>query len=285
MKKNRLGNTGLDVSLIGYGGVISMDESQKNSDAYVGYAIENGINYFDVAPSYGDAEIKLGNSLRPYRKDVFLACKTTERKGINAKSEFENSLKTLHTDYFDVFQLHSLSSVEDAKQAFASGGALDVIVKAKQEGYVRFVGMSCHDEAAAIYALSQYEFDTVLFPTNWGLHMGKGFGTDISRMAKQKNIGFLGMKSLVHRAWAEGDDKSRFSKSWCKPFSDCDELAIAAMKYATNVLGAQILIPPGNFESFSFSVENADKAFGLLSDNEKAMLEKELENVGVKYFL
>ncbi len=285
MKQNILGKTGLSVSQITYGGIISMDDGQLNSDKYVQYAIDKGVNYFDIAPTYGDAEEKVGKSLQPFRKDVYLACKTVERDGKLARDFLENSLKQLKTDYFDVYQMHSLMNVADAEKAFEVGGAMEIIADAKKSGLVRFVGITCHSEDAAMYALSMYDFDTVLFPTNYGLHMGKGFGSEISRVAKEKNLGFLGMKSLIHRPWKDEEEQKAYPKSWCKPFYGDNELAIAAMKYATNVLGAQTLIPPGNFEHFKFSVEHADEAFKPLTSSEKELLEKELEAIDGKYFM
>ena len=82
MKKRKLGNTGYEISPVIYGGIVSMNDGQANSDQYVSWAIEHGINYFDIAPSYGDAQEKLGNSLRSYRSKVYLACKTAQRQVI-----------------------------------------------------------------------------------------------------------------------------------------------------------------------------------------------------------
>ena len=93
--------------------------------------MDRGVNYFDVAPSYGDAEEKLGLSLKPHRKDLFLACKTTIRTKKEAEKEFEESLRLLHTDYFDVFQLHSLTTPEDVDKAFDSNGVIEMIEKEK----------------------------------------------------------------------------------------------------------------------------------------------------------
>jgi aryl-alcohol dehydrogenase-like predicted oxidoreductase len=108
-----LGNTGYQVSAVVYGGIVSMRDGQTNSDRYVAWAIEQGINYFDVAPTYGDAQEKLGQSLIPYRKDVYLACKTKQRLREGAEKEMKESLRLLHTDHFDVYQMHELPTKED----------------------------------------------------------------------------------------------------------------------------------------------------------------------------
>ena len=101
MIKRKFGNTGFDITPVVYGGIVSMEDGQDASDKYVSWAIDHGINYFDVAPSYGDAQEKLGNSLIPYRKKIHLACKTGCRMRVDAQKEFEESFRLLHTDYFD----------------------------------------------------------------------------------------------------------------------------------------------------------------------------------------
>ncbi len=284
MKKNMLGRTGLEVSRVGYAGIVSMFVEQDSSNEYVKYAIDKGINYFDVAPTYNDAQEKMGLSLKEFRKDVYLACKTTQRDAKGAQQDMETSLKMLYTDYFDVYQLHSVTTIEDVDKVFAPNGAFEVILKAKEKGIVRNIGMSCHSEEAAMYALQHYDFDTILFPTNWALNMGKQFGNDIIKSVKENNRGFLGMKSLIHRSWKDDTEKQAYPKSWCKPIYGNDELAVAAMKYATQVMGAQILIPPGNFEHFSFAVNNVESAFSPLTTKEKQLLEDELIAINEMYF-
>ncbi len=280
-----LGKTQLEVSRIMYGGIVSTDENQENSDKHVAFAIANGVNYFDVAPTYGDAQLKLGNSLMPYRKDVYLACKTRDRDAQTSEKNLEQSLELLHTDYFDVYQLHELSSVADVEKTFAKGGAFEVLLKAKEQGIAKHLGITCHSEEAALRALELYDFETVLFPTNWALNIGKGFGDKIAKTIKEKNIGFLGMKALIHRAWRDGErDASNFPKSWCKPISQNNALGIAAIKYALE-MGVDTIVPPGNFESFSFVVNNAKEIFKPLTNDEKNLLEKEFLAINSEYFL
>ncbi|MBP5210130.1 MAG: aldo/keto reductase, partial [Clostridia bacterium] len=107
-----LGRTGYRVSAVAYGGIVSMNDSQADSDRYVAYAVEQGVNYFDVAPTYGDAQQKLGQSLIPYRDRVYLACKTAQRRRREAEQDLRRSMELLRTDHFDVYQLHGLSTDE-----------------------------------------------------------------------------------------------------------------------------------------------------------------------------
>lgn len=282
MIKKYLGNTGYKIAPVVYGGIVSGKDGQEASDRYVSWAIDREINYFDVAPTYGDAQEKLGNSLIPYRKKIHLACKTMQRLRKEAERELKESFRLLHTDYFDVYQMHALSSMEDVELAFGPGGIMELLVEAKKEGYIRRIGISAHSEEAALKALSLYDFDTVLFPFNWGLHMAKGIGSDLAKTAKDKGIGLLALKSLIHRAWLNDEEKDRsvFPKSWCKPIdTDNTAFGVAAMKYTLS-MGVDALVPPGNFDSFSFAVENIEECIAHpLSDEDIKLLKAELPNV------
>ena len=108
------------------------DNPQDFANELVAKSYELGVNYYDVAPNYGNAQEKLGPALKPYRKNCFLACKTHMRDAKGAQANLEESLKLLQTDYFDLYQLHALSSVEQVEQAFAPGGAMETVVKAKK---------------------------------------------------------------------------------------------------------------------------------------------------------
>ncbi len=285
MKKNKLGSTGYEVSRIIYGGIVSTDVGQENSDRYVESAIKAGVNYFDIAPSYGDAQEKLGVSLKSYRKDVYLACKTTCRLAEAAKKEFEQSLKHLYTDYFDVYQLHSLTTMEDIEQAFSKDGVLNMLLNYKDQGIIRKLGISCHNEDVALRALELYDFDTVLFPTNWGIHMGHGFGERISKEVKKRGIGLLGMKSMIERSWEDEErSASRYPKSWCKPFDPSHPALLPAMRFATGELGADVIVTPGNYEHFNFAIEHEEEIFASYSDADRAILEKEFASLDGRYF-
>lgn len=278
-----LGNTGFEISAITYGGIVSMNDGQPSSDRYVSWAIDQGINYFDVAPTYGDAQEKLGNSLLPYRKDIYLACKTNQRKRKEAEEKMHESLKLLHTDYFDNYQLHELSTMEELETAFAPGGVMEMVRNMKEQGITRKVGITCHSEAVALKAIEWYPFDTVLFPFNWQMHMGYRMGEKLLRAARDKGMGVLCMKSMIERAWRAADTaaKAKYNKSWCKPIDTTDDeaLLIAAVKYAIS-LGVDTIIPPGNYDHFSFAVNHLQELFGEpLTEAERALLQERLAQV------
>ena len=291
MQYQILGKTGYRISRVIYGGIVSADryggvvmpgDGQKDSDDHVAWAVEHGVNYFDVAPSYGDAEERLGRSLIPYRDRVYLACKTTIREGEGAAKEMERSLKLLHTGYFDVYQLHAVSSMEDVERAFAPGGVMEIIRREKERGTIRRVGITAHSEKAAIRAIGLYDFDTVLFPFNWHMNMEYGMGNALLKEARARGMGVLCMKSMIERAWLPGEQEgSKYPKSWCRPFdvSEDAEILLAAVGYALS-LGVDAIVPPGNFDHFRFGVEHIDEALAAgCGEEERRILQERLNTV------
>lgn len=281
--KKVLGKTGFNIFPVVYGGIVSMRDGQPASDNYVSWAVDRGINYVDVAPSYEDAQEKLGNSLIPYRKNIYLACKTGRRMKAEAEHEFEASLKLLHTDYFDVYQMHAMSTQKDIDQAFGPGGVMEMMIREKQEGRIRKLGFTAHSEEVAIKAMDLYDFDTVMFPVNWMMNMHNKMGTALCTQAKTKGTGVLAIKPLIHRHWKDNAEReaSNYPKAWCKPIDTATnkELAIAAIKY-TFQSGPDVIIPPGDFKSFSFAVDHIDEILNNpLTQDEKTLLEKEYSEV------
>lgn len=276
VKKRTLGKTGFEVFPVVYGGIVSMRDGQDASNNYVAWALDRGINYFDVAPTYGDAQEKLGLSLKPFRNDNYLATKTTQRLREDAEKEFEESLKLLHTDYFDVYQLHSLSTAEDVDKAFGPDGVMEMIEKEKQRGRIRKVGFSAHSQEQALRAMSMYDFDTIMFPTNWQMIMRDGWGAGAVQDAKLRGMGVLAIKGLIHRKWINEEERKPYPKSWCKPIDVRNTaLGVAALKY-TFQSGADVIIPPGDFRNFAFCVDHIGEILERpLSKKEKSLLNTE----------
>jgi len=278
MRTSKLGRTGLLVTPVVYGAIIHKNETQENANALVATAIDRGVNYFDVAPSYQDAEVLLGPALEPYRRSVHLACKTGARTADGARRELLASLKNLRTDYFDVYQFHALTTDQDLKTIFAPDGAMETFQWAKKEGLIRNIGFSAHSEKIALRAMDLYDFDTVLFPMYWAMGLNTGWGDQIAERIRQTGAGLLAMKTLILRSWLPDEEKT-YPKSWCKPISGDDQLAIAAMKYGL-AKGAATLVPPGNSEHFQFMLDHIDECLAQpLNDRDLALLREQAEKV------
>ena len=203
-----------------------MNETPKGAAKYVSIAIDKGINYFDVAPVYGNAQERLGPALKPYRKNTFLACKTMERtkKGVN--KELADSLKKLKTDYFDLYQLHGVKTLDEVDKIIGPGGALEAFVEANQKGLIRYIGFSAHTEKAALALIDHYEFDSILFPFNWVCWLKDNYGPKVLKRARKKQMGILAIKALAKRPLDEGERKE-WPKCWYVPMENYEEASLA----------------------------------------------------------
>src|ERR1039458_6268331 len=188
------------VSMIAFGGIVVVGLEQKDAGRAVAEAFDRGVNYFDVAPSYfsGEAEMKLGPALAPYRAKSFLACKTMERGAAGARQELEQSLGRLRTDHFDLYQFHAVSSVAEVDRILAAGGAAETFVKAREEGKVRFLGASVHEATAAISLMDRFSLDSVMISLNFVLVHEGNFGPQILAKAKEKGVAALRRRLSRH---------------------------------------------------------------------------------------
>jgi aryl-alcohol dehydrogenase-like predicted oxidoreductase len=203
MQKRAYGETGQELSIVGFGGIVVMGAEQSEADRRVRDAFDRGINYYDVAPSYGDAEEKLGPALVGLRDQVFLACKTGKRTKAEATEELHASLKRLHTDRFDLYQLHAVSSVEEAQTCLGPGGAIEAFVEARDAGLVKYLGFSAHSAEAALLLLDQFPFQSVLFPFNYTTYYTGNFGPQVLEKAQQTGAARLALKAMARRPWPD----------------------------------------------------------------------------------
>jgi len=276
LERRVLGKTGEKLSIIGFGGIVVMNATSEQADARVGEAIDFGVNYFDVAPSYGNAELMLGPALKPYRHDVFLACKTQKRDREGARAELEQSLRNLQTDHFDLYQLHAVTTLEDVEAIFAKDGAMETFLKARKEGKVRYLGFSAHSVEAALALMNNFDFDTLLFPFNYACWTAGGFGPQVMETAHNKEMGILALKAMAHRPWREGEERN-ISKVWYKPLSE-EEEAGKGLRFTLShpVTSA---IPPGNEDLFAMALRLAVDFKEMDTDEIMAMKLRGLETM------
>ncbi|GAB6108661.1 aldo/keto reductase [Fusibacter bizertensis] len=243
---------GRNLSRVAFGGIVVAHETQEDANKYVEEAIDSGVNYFDIAPTYFDAESKLGPALRGKRKDIFLACKTEDRTASGSRKLLEESLEKLETDYFDLYQLHAVYDLEDVKKTFSPDGSFKTYLKAKEEGLIKHIGFSAHSTEAALALMERYDFDSIMFPFNFASLLNYGYGDDVLKKAKQKNMTVLGIKSMVLTSHQESD-KEKYPKAWYHPIEDF-ELAKKAVNYSLD-RGVDIILPPGNIAQFRWALK------------------------------
>lgn len=274
IEKRSLGRTGEMLSMIGFGGIIVMNATPAEASESVKLAIDSGINYFDVAPSYGDAEVKLGPALEQYRKDVFLACKTTQRSKNEATAELEKSLKNLRTDHFDLYQFHAVTTMEDVEKIFASGGAMEAYQEAKKAGKIRFIGFSAHSVEAAMAMMDRYDFDTILYPVNYVTWYAGNFGAQVLERAKQKNMGILALKAMAKGPWPKDADKSKYPKCWYEPLTTPEDVRMGLRFTLSHPVTAALT--PGDSGLFRIALDVKDSLKPLKEKEVLAIKEKGL---------
>jgi aryl-alcohol dehydrogenase-like predicted oxidoreductase len=172
VQQRRLGRVGHQSSVIIYGAAALGQVTQDVADRSVEEALAGGINHFDVAAGYGDAELRLGPWMDEIRSRIFLATKTGERDAEPAYREINASLERLQTDRVDLIQLHAIGDLEDLDRATRPGGALEAAVRARDEGLAGAIGITGHTHGAPsthLEALRRFPFDTVMTPLNWVL--------------------------------------------------------------------------------------------------------------------
>lgn len=274
IEKRSLGKTGEMLSMIGFGGIVVRDATPADASALVKLAIDSGINYFDVAPSYGDAEVKLGPALETYRKKVFLACKTTKRTKEEARTELEQSLKNMRTDHFDLYQHHAVTKVEDVKTILGPGGAMETFLEAKKEGKLRFIGFSAHSVEAAMALMDGFDFDTILFPLNFATWHAGNFGPQVLARASEKKMGILALKAMAKGPWAQGADRSKYPKCWYEPLTTSEDILMGLRFTLSHPVTAAV--PPGEAELFRIALNISDKIKPLSESEVKSIRERGL---------
>ncbi len=263
---------GLELSILGFGGMVLVGMPKRHVKAIVDEAVDRGINYFDVAPFYGDgeAEIKLGEALESCRDAVFLACKTLQRDVGGARRELERSLRRLRTGYFDLYQFHAVSDLAEVEEIFAPGGAAEAFVAAHQEGKIRFIGFSAHSIEAALAMLEHFSFDSILFPVNYICYAQGNFGPQVIKKAKELGVARLALKSMAHGRWRRGE-KRKYPNCWYRPIEDpADALQALRFTLSEDVTAA---IPPGDERLFRMALQLAGDLSPLTSPERKILLE------------
>ncbi|RPJ26237.1 MAG: aldo/keto reductase [Chloroflexi bacterium] len=227
METRRFGRTGHMSTVAVFGAAAFWEISQADADKVMESVIEAGINHIDVAPSYGQAEVRIGPWMPRERARFFLGCKTGERTREGAWKEMQASLKRLQTETFDLYQFHAITTMEELDAITMKGGALEAFVEARQEGLTKFIGITGHGaDAPQIYleALRRFDFDSVMFPLNFVQFANPEFrkyAEELIATCNAKDVGTLIIKSVTKAPWGE---RAHTATTWYEPFDKSDEI-------------------------------------------------------------
>lgn len=224
METRRLGRLEHRSSVLIYGAASLGAVDQDRADASIQEALDAGINHFDVAADYGDAELRLGPRMPEIRDRIFLATKTGRRTFDEAWMEINRSLERLQTDHLDLIQMHAVCDLENLDLVTGKGGSLEAAIRAKEEGMVAAIGITGHtDEAPSVHreALRRFDFDSVLTPLNYKLSTDPKYAADYAELVeavRASDAALMTIKMISRRNWRDGEKKTY--DTWYRPFDE-----------------------------------------------------------------
>ena len=201
---------------------------QEKADQVLEILLEFGVNHIDTAAGYGNSELRIAPWMAMHRGRFFLATKTGARDAQGARESLERSLERLRVDQVDLIQLHNLVEEEEQDAALGAGGALEALVAARDDGLVRFIGVTGHGTFAPrrhLESLQRFPFDSVLAPCNFAMLAQPEYREDFEtlyEMCRDRGVAFQTIKSLARRRWSPADDEPRHS--WYRPIRDTPAL-------------------------------------------------------------
>ena len=228
--KAPFGRTGHQSTRTIFGAAALSNVTQADADRTMEVFESFGLNHVDTAASYGDAELRLGPWLEHHRDEVFLATKTGERRAAAARDEIRRSLERMRVSDVDLIQLHNLVDEQEWEVALGSGGALEAAIEARDEGLVRFIGVTGHGlEVAArhLQSLERFAFDAVLLPYSYVMMRNPAYAADFEALAevcRERGVAMQTIKGVTRRPWGE---RERDRATWYQPFEDSKALELA----------------------------------------------------------
>ena len=221
------GRTGHESTRIIFGAAALSAVTQDEADRTLELVLEHGINHIDVAASYGEAEDRLGPWLKDHRHEVFLATKTGERTYQPAYDQIRTSLERMGVDQVDLIQLHNLAEEDEWNVAMGPGGALEAAIQARDEGLVRFIGVTGHGvQIAEMHkrSLARFDFDSVLLPYNYPMMRNPQYAADFEHlvtMCLERNVAIQTIKAITKAPWG---DREQTTATWYEPLQDQDAI-------------------------------------------------------------
>jgi aryl-alcohol dehydrogenase-like predicted oxidoreductase len=261
VQQRRLGRVGHESTVLIYGAAALSSVDQDVADRSIQQALDAGINHFDVAAAYGDAELRLGPWMPRIRDRIFLATKTGERAAEDAWAQINHSLERLRTDHVDLIQLHSVGDLAELDRATGTGGAIEAAVRARDEGLARAIGITGHGhDAPATHAeaLRRFPFDTVLSPLNYVLGLDPTYMAAYQELVAEvraQDAGLMIIKSVSRRNWPNG---SRPYTTWYEPFDDQERIT-AATVWALSHEEVTGIATPGDVHLLPMMIEAAGR--------------------------
>ena len=230
IEKRPFGRTGHLSTVTLFGAAALGTVSQADADRTLDLLLEYGVNHIDTAASYGESELRIGPWMARHRQEFFLATKTGQRSYAAAREEIHRSLDRLRVDSFDLIQLHALVHPDEWETAMGPGGALEACVEAREQGLVRFIGVTGHGRTIAAMhrrSLARFDFDSVLLPYSYTLMQDEVYEHDFEQLYKscqERNVALQTIKSITRGPWAT---TPRTRSTWYQPLEEQADIDLA----------------------------------------------------------
>ena len=228
--KAPFGGTGHESTRTIFGAAALSEVSHADAERTLDLLLEHGVNHIDTAASYGDSELRIASWLKRHPNEFFVATKTDGRDYKSAKEDLHRSLERLGVDHIDLLQLHNLVDVIEWEFALREGGALEAAVEARQEGLVRFIGVTGHGlSIAAMHrrALERFAFDSVLLPYNFRQLQDERYAAEfeaLAAMCAERGVAIQTIKSIALAPW---DGRPQTASTWYEPLTDPADIELA----------------------------------------------------------
>jgi aryl-alcohol dehydrogenase-like predicted oxidoreductase len=258
VETRRLGRTEHESSIAILGGAAFAVCSAEEAERGFNEAIARGLNHLDIAPRYGAAEDLVGPLVPAVRDKLFVACKTTRMDPSGVRAQLEESLTKLGCDSFDLYQMHAVTDLDVLEERTR---AAEEILKARDEGLVRFCGITGHNDgapAAHLEALKRYDLDTVMFPVNarmWSQASYRADAEALLELCAARDVGVMAIKAAAHKPWESPDD--RFATTWYEPHRDAESIA-RGVSFTLSVPGVHAFCTPGDLNVLREAVTAAE---------------------------
>jgi len=275
MQRRRLGRTGHESSVAILGGAAFALSTTDEAEPAFAAALARGVNHLDIAPRYGEAERAVGPLVPPVRDRLFIGEKTTRRAADGVRAQLDESLQRLQTDHVDLYQLHGVTSVDVLDER---GHAADAIMRARDEGLTRFIGITGHGLAAPatfVEALGRYDLDTVMFPVYprlWADVDYRRAAEELLSICSARDLGVMAIKAVARQPWGQ-DDSDRFATTWYEPRREPESIA-RGVHFALSTPGVHAFCTPGVLGLLPLALDAAERSTAMDDDARIAAIEE-----------
>jgi len=268
VRQRRLGRTKHESSIAVLGAAAFARCTPEEAREGFELALAAGVNHLDIAPRYGAAEDLIGPLVPAVRDRLFVGCKTTRRNADGVRAQLSESLAKLGCDSFDLYQMHGVTDLDVLESRV---DAADAILRARDEGLVRFAGITGHNDGAPgahLEALRRWDLDTVMFPVNARMWSDPDYRRDaeaLLELCAERDVGVMAIKAAARKPWDAGD---RFATTWYEPFDDLENLS-RGVSFTLSVPGVHAFCTPGDLNVLRLALQAAE-SFEPLDEDARA---------------